>query len=51
MIMSFEYTIDSNFLDVSSCDKIIDYYSDKLTESKVIGNSELRTSNDCYIDF
>lgn len=50
MIMSFEYTIDSNFLDVSSCDKIIEYYSDKLSESKVIGNSELRTSNDCYID-
>lgn len=48
--MEFEFKVESNFLDKDSCNKIIDYYHDKLTSSEVIGNSKLRTSEDFYID-
>lgn len=48
--MIFEYKLENDFLSKDESEKIINYFSDKLTPSEVIGNSKLRTSDDCYID-
>lgn len=48
--MSFEYKIIDNFITTEESDSIINFFSDKLTPSMVIGDSYLRNSDDCYID-
>lgn len=48
--MRFEYNIIDNFITSEESDSIINFFSDKLTPSMVIGNSYLRNSDDCYID-
>ena len=48
--MSFEYNIIDNFITTEESDSIINFFSDKLTPSMVIGDSYLRNSDDCYID-
>lgn len=48
--MSFTFSIVDNFITKSESNKLIDYYKDKLNKSQVIGDSNLRTSSDCYID-
>ena len=48
--MSFEYKIIDNFITSEESDSIIEFFSDKLTPSMVIGDSYLRNSDDCYID-
>ena len=48
--MSFEYKIIDNFITSEESDSIIEFFSDKLTPSMVIGNAYLRNSDDCYID-
>jgi prolyl 4-hydroxylase len=48
--MSFEYKIIDNFITTEESDSIINFFSDKLSPSMVIGDSYLRNSDDCYID-
>ena len=49
--MSFSFKIDSDFIKSDDCQYIIDHYSNKLKKSSVIGNSDLRNSDDFYVDF
>lgn len=48
--MSFKFHLIDEFIDSVDSEYIINYYRDKLTPSLVIGNSNLRDSNDFYID-
>lgn len=47
--MEFNYEIKKWFLSYSKCDKLINYYKNRLTRSKVIGESYQRNSDDFYI--
>lgn len=47
--MEFNYKVKKWFLSYSKCDKLINYYREKLTPSKVLGESYLRDSDDFYI--
>ncbi len=47
--MSFDYRIIDNFLSEYQCLSLIEYFSDKLFKSNVIGDDSLRTSDDHYI--
>ena len=48
--MSFKFEIIDDFISSEDSYQLIEYFSDKLSPSNVIGNSYLRNSDDFYIE-
>jgi len=48
--MKFEYTIEKDFITPDVCDKLINYFNDKLKKSEVLGDHRLRNSDDFFIN-
>lgn len=47
---TFKYFQQTGFISYTDCDKLIDYFKDKLKSSEVIGDSSLRNSDDFFIN-